>query len=498
MNTSLLSLILLTLLLVSNPGLSSSSSSSQLFEAWCKQYGKSYSSAQEKLYRIIVFEKNLALITQHNDLGNSSYTLSLNSFSDLTQSEFNATRLGFTPMFLTLEHNSEQKPSDTVAPDVPSSIDWREKGAVTNVKDQGNCGSCWAFGATGAIEGINKIVTGSLISLSEQELIDCYKDHTTTGCRGGVVSGAFQFIIDNKGIDTDEDYPYQAWDMMVCNEEKVNRHVVTIDAYRYVRPNDEDQLLQAVARQPVTASIAGSSFSFQLYSKGIFTGSCSISLDHAVLIVGYGSENGVDYWILKNSWGERWGMDGYMHLLRDHGNPKGLCGINMLASYPIKTGANPPLPPPPPPGPVSCDIFSQCNGGETCCCGIWFLGICLSWRCCEVDSAVCCKDLLHCCPPDYPICDTERKMCFEANGNLTTKVHKSRSVARKSSTDSVPGKSRQRRRQQSPFVEDWIPPVPPSSVQVVLTDGESYFLPGNRSSADHIQIESVLNFSYTI
>jgi hypothetical protein len=134
MNTSLLSVILLTLLLVSNPGLSSSSSS-QLFEAWCKLYGKSYSSAQEKLYRIIVFEKNLALITQHNDLGNSSYTLSLNSFSDLTQSEFKATRLGFTPMFLTLEHNSEQKPSDTVAPDVPSSIDWREKGAVTNVKE---------------------------------------------------------------------------------------------------------------------------------------------------------------------------------------------------------------------------------------------------------------------------------------------------------------------------------------------------------------------------
>lgn len=139
MNTSLLSVILLTLLLVSNLGLSSSSSS-QLFVAWCKQYGKSYSSAQEKLYRLIVFEKNLALITQHNDLGISSYTLSLNSFSDLTQSEFKAASLGFNPMFLTLEHNSEQKPSDSVAPDVPSSIDWREKGAVTNVKDQGNCG----------------------------------------------------------------------------------------------------------------------------------------------------------------------------------------------------------------------------------------------------------------------------------------------------------------------------------------------------------------------
>lgn len=137
MNPSLLCLLLL--LLVSHPCLStSSSSSSQLFEAWCKQYGKSYSSTQEKLYRLSVFEKNLAFITQHNDLGNSSYTLSLNSFSDLPHHEFKASRLGFSPTFLRLNRKPDPKPS--VVRGVPSSIDWRKKGAVTNVKDQGSCG----------------------------------------------------------------------------------------------------------------------------------------------------------------------------------------------------------------------------------------------------------------------------------------------------------------------------------------------------------------------
>lgn len=145
--------------------------------------------------------------------------------------------------------------------------------------------------------------------------------------------------------------------------------------------------------------------------QGIFSGPCSTNLDHAVLIVGYGSENGKDYWIAKNSWGRDWGMDGYIHILRNSGSAQGVCGINMLASYPTKTGTNPP--PPPSPGPTRCNLFTHCGEGETCCCARRLLGICFSWKCCGLTSAICCTDHRHCCPHDYPICDTDRSQCLK-------------------------------------------------------------------------------------
>lgn len=402
------------------PILISSESTIHLFDSWCHQYGKTYSSEQEKQYRFKIFEDNYAYVTQHNTMSNSSYTLSLNAFADLTHHEFKAKYLGLSAsannlIRLNRESSSGAESSSAVAGAVPSSLDWRKKGAVTNVKDQGSCGACWAFSATGAIEGINKIASGSLVSLSEQELVDCDKS-VNQGCGGGLMDYAYEFVVKNNGIDTEDDYPFQSRDR-TCNRNKLKRRFVTIDGYKGVPPNNDIELQKAVAVQPVSVGICGSAQSFQLYSGGIFTGPCSTSLDHAVLIVGYDSQDGVDYWIVKNSWGTSWGMKGYIHMLRDGGSSAGVCGINMMASYPIKNSPNPPAPPPP--DPVKCSLFSSCSGGETCCCSKRLLGVCFSWSCCGLDSAVCCKDHLHCCPHDYPVCDTKRNACLKRSGNST-------------------------------------------------------------------------------
>ncbi|GER42486.1 cysteine protease family protein [Striga asiatica] len=398
-----------------------SSSISDLFDVWCKEYGKTYSSDQERQHRLKVFEKNYEFVTHHNTRANSSYTLSLNAFADLTNHEFKARYLGLSPSGRDLLIRLKGGPGSVEGPDlvresdIPSSLDWREKGAVTGVKDQGSCGACWSFSATGAVEGINQIKTGSLVSLSEQELIDCDKSYNA-GCGGGLMDYAYEFIIKNKGINTEEDYPYRGREG-TCNKDKLKRHVVTIDSYADIPPKNEEKLLRAVATQPISVGICGSDSSFQLYSKGIFSGPCSTSLDHAVLIVGYDTKDGKDYWIIKNSWGKYWGMSGYMFMQRNTESAEGVCGINMLASYPIKKSPNPP--PSPGPGPIKCNLFTYCSSGETCCCAWSFLGLCLNWKCCGVESAVCCKDHSHCCPSNYPVCDTMRNLCLKRTGNAT-------------------------------------------------------------------------------
>lgn len=400
------------LILAVHSSVSEASSTADLFGAWCEQYGKTYSSEEEKASRLKVFEENHAFVTQHNSMANASYTLALNAFADLTHHEFKASRLGFSP-------GRAQSIRSVGTPvqelHVPPAVDWRKSGAVTGVKDQGNCGGCWSFSTTGAIEGINKIVTGSLVSLSEQELVDCDRSYNS-GCQGGLMDYAYQFVIKNQGIDSEADYPYVGMDKP-CNKEKLKKHIVTIDGYTDIPPNDEKQLLQVVAKQPVSVGICGSEKTFQLYSKGVYTGPCSSTLDHAVLIVGYGTEDGVDFWIVKNSWGEHWGMHGYIHMLRNNGTAEGICGINMLASYPAKTSPNPP--PPPTPGPTKCDFFSSCSEGETCCCSWRFIGVCLSWNCCTAKSAVCCDNNNYCCPASHPICDTKRNRCLKPAGNGT-------------------------------------------------------------------------------
>ncbi|KAJ0087374.1 hypothetical protein Patl1_09222 [Pistacia atlantica] len=197
--------LLLFLLLLSSISLHSCSHITHLFQAWCEQHGKTFSSDQEKQHRLKVFRDNYDFIKQHNDMPNSSFTLSLNAFADLTHHEFKLSRLGLSASAVNFDRRNVLE-SDSLD-DIPASIDWRRKGAVTHVEDQGRCGACWAFAATGAVEGINKILTGSLVSLSEQELIDCDKTYND-GCGGGLMDYAYQFILDNHGIDTEDDYPF--------------------------------------------------------------------------------------------------------------------------------------------------------------------------------------------------------------------------------------------------------------------------------------------------
>jgi len=212
-------------------------------------------------------------------------------------------------------------------------MDWRKKGAVTPVKDQGQCGSCWAFSTTGSTEGAHQIATGKLVGLSEQQLVDCSSAQGNQGCNGGLMDQAFQYIISNPGIASEEAYPYTAQDG-TCNT--AAKSVTMITGYTDVTSGDEGALMKAVNVGPVSVAIEADQSCFQFYSGGVLNDpTCGTQLDHGVLAVGYGTLSGQDYWIVKNSWGTSWGVEsGYVFIA------KGIdeCGIATENSYP--TGAS--------------------------------------------------------------------------------------------------------------------------------------------------------------
>ncbi|XP_042503116.1 vignain-like [Macadamia integrifolia] len=311
-----------------------------LYERWRSHHTVSR-DLSEKLKRFNVFKENVNFIHEFNKKDHP-YKLKLNKFGDLTNQEFRSTYAGSKVK----HHSMLRGPSRATGGFIyenfektPPSIDWRTKGAVTPVKNQGQCGSCWAFSTVVAVEGINQIKTKNLVSLSEQQLIDCDTGENQ-GCNGGLMDHAFEYIKRNGGITTEINYPYVAQDKL-CDISKENSPMVTIDGHGNVPANDENALMQAVANQPVSVAIEASGYPFQFYSEGVFVGPCGTELDHGVAIVGYGKTvDGTKYWTVKNSWGADWGEQGYIRMKRRVPTKGGLCGIAMEASYPIKITPN--------------------------------------------------------------------------------------------------------------------------------------------------------------
>lgn len=318
-----------------------------LWKQFKKTHGKVFLSDEHENYRFGIFKKNIETIEKHNaefTMGLHTYTLGVNPFADWTVPEFKEKMMG------TRYNMSSHGKSGSIATfaklpshmKAPESVDWREEGAVTPVKNQGQCGSCWAFSATGSLEGAHYRLTGKLVSLSEQQLVDCSAKFHNDGCNGGLMDNAFEYIKSVGGLNTEESYPYHA-KQAKCHFNKANIGA-TCSGYVDVESGDEEALRDALATVgPVSIAIDATEDKFMLYKDGIFVDSgCANSeddLDHGVLAVGYGTNTttganpkNMDYWIVKNSWGPEWGEGGYIRMARNH---KNMCGVATKASYPL-------------------------------------------------------------------------------------------------------------------------------------------------------------------
>ena len=268
---------------------------------------------------------NLEFIQKHNS-ENHSYLVEENNFINHTYiNEFN-------PMNHLIYHSRNNPILINMTDLNKESVDWRKKYKVSSVKNQGDCGGCWAFSSVGAVESAWSIKHNVLYNLSEQELIDCSSENH--GCEGGSMDLAFQYIIEN-GLCSNLSYPYTAEDGQ-CND--TCKSLVKISNYSDITQNNEEMLMRAVQHQPVSVAIQANKRSFQMYQSGIYSDpDCGFELDHGVLLIGYGYDKtyNMDYWIIKNSWSESWGENGYIRIQRNIDDSRGLCGIAMDPSVPI-------------------------------------------------------------------------------------------------------------------------------------------------------------------
>ncbi|XP_058475619.1 cathepsin S-like [Solea solea] len=309
--------------------------SSQLDEHWAlwkKMHQKFYSHEIEELGRRQIWEDNLEMINLHNleaSLGLHTYELAMNHLGDLTIEEIMATLTG-TVVPSDLERNPSNF-SDTSS-SLPVSLDWRDTSLVTEVKMQGSCGSCWAFSAVGALEGQLKKTTGVLKSLSPQNLVDCSVRYGNHGCNGGFMINAFQYVIKNKGIASDKVYPYTG-KRGKCKYSSQD-HAASCSSYVLLPEGDESALKTALAKiGPISVAIDASRPKFVFYRHGVYMDrKCTHNVNHGVLAVGYGRDQGHDYWLVKNSWGVKYGEEGYIKMARNRHNQ---CGIALYACYPV-------------------------------------------------------------------------------------------------------------------------------------------------------------------
>ena len=283
--------------------------------------------------RNTIWQSNKKYIETHNaNADKFGFTLGMNGFGDLENHEVVAIFNGYRQEMKNLSNSKavfRANPNIKIA----ASTDWREEGAVTGVKNQGQCGSCWSFSATGSLEGQHFLKKGTLVSLSEQNLVDCSTKYGNHGCEGGLMDNAFRYIKANGGIDTEASYPYQAHDEL-CRFKEANVGA-TDSSYVDIPQGDEDALTQAIASVgPISVAIDASKTTFHYYKEGVYSDSLcsSTKLDHGVLAVGYGTQDGQDYYIVKNSWGDAWGLQGYILMSRNNENN---CGIATQASYPV-------------------------------------------------------------------------------------------------------------------------------------------------------------------
>jgi len=306
----------------------------QVFGEWSQAFERQYGSVEEEAHRYLVWLDNLYTIASYNSQ-DLTFKLRMNQFGDMTKEEFHEYNHGKSGSCARSMRDggfhgiglAEQIVSEPV--NAPSSVDWSEKGVVTPVKNQGQCGSCWSFAATGALECEYAIKHGTLTSLSEQQLVDCAKStYNCDGCNGGDTMGAFKYVHTEGGLCTESEYSYDARDGS-CKASSCGTKHTQNTGEKYLSKDSATSLMDGVAEGCVAVYIEADQTAFQYYSSGVLTGNCGTRTDHAVLVVGYGTSGSQQYWKVKNSWGTSWGEKGYVLICKECGKngSEGECGI---------------------------------------------------------------------------------------------------------------------------------------------------------------------------